>query len=87
MLDNHEMILSLVKDGDLKPFLDFDQEAMRLHELARQYQPRMDTADAAIVRLSELFPHHTVLTVDREDFAIYRRNGRQAVPCDFGPDA
>jgi hypothetical protein len=38
------------------------------------------------VRLSELYPHHTVLTVDREDFKIYRRNGKQSIPCDFGPE-
>jgi predicted nucleic acid-binding protein len=86
LLDNHEIILRLVKDGDLKPILDFDLEARRLHELAESYQPQMDAADAAIVRLSELFPQHTVLTVDREDFKIYRRNGKQTIPCDFGPE-
>jgi predicted nucleic acid-binding protein len=86
LLDNHEIILRLVKDGDLKPVLDFDLEARRLHELAESYQPQMDAADAAIVRLSELFPQHTVLTVDRDDFKIYRRNGKQTIPCDFGPE-
>jgi predicted nucleic acid-binding protein len=86
LMDNHEIILRLVRDGDLKPVLDFDRESNRLHELARHYKPRMDAADAAIVRLSEIYQNHTVLTVDREDFAIYRRNGKQAVPCDFGPE-
>lgn len=86
LLENHEIILRLVKDGDLRPVLDFDREATRLHELANQYQPQMDVADAAIVRLSEIYPHHTVLTVDRQDFKVYRRNGRQVVLCDFGPE-
>lgn len=86
LLENHEIILRLVKDGDLKPVLDFDREAGRLHELASQYEPRMDVADAAIVRLSEIYPQHTVLTVDKEDFRVYRRNGKQAIPCDFGPE-
>ena len=85
LLNNHEIILRMVRDGDLHPILDFEKESLRLHELAAQYQPRMDVADAAIVRLSEIYPHHTVLTVDREDFSIYRRNQTQAVPCDFGP--
>jgi hypothetical protein len=76
----------MVKDGDLQPGLDFTKESRRLHELAEDYLPNMDAADAAIVRLSELYPHHTVLTVDREDFKIYRRNGKQSIPCDFGPE-
>lgn len=86
LIGNHEIILRMVKDGDLQPGLDFTKESRRLHELAEDYLPNMDAADAAIVRLSELYPHHTVLTVDREDFKIYRRNGKQSIPCDFGPE-
>jgi predicted nucleic acid-binding protein len=85
LLENSEIILRMVRDGDLAPVLDFEKESFRLHELAEQYQPRMDIADAAIVRLSELYPHHTILTVDRTDFSVYRRNQTQALPCDFGP--
>ena len=85
LLDNHEIILRMVRDGDLHPVLDFEKEASRLHQLAAHYHPRMDVADAAIVRLSEIYPHHTVLTVDREDFTLYRRNQTQALLCDFGP--
>ena len=85
LLKNHAIILRMVHDGDLAPVLDFEKESQRLHELAAHYRPRMDAADAAIVRLSEIYPHHTVLTVDREDFTIYRRNQKQPLPCDFGP--
>jgi predicted nucleic acid-binding protein len=85
LLENHEIILRMVRDGDLHPILDFEKESIRLHELAAQYHPRMDVADAAIVRLSELYPHHTILTVDRGDFSVYRRNRGQELPCDFGP--
>lgn len=85
LLKNHEIILRMVCDGDLAPVLDFETESLRLHELAACYDPRMDVADAAIVRLSEIYPHHTILTVDREDFTIYRRNQTQPLPCDFGP--
>jgi hypothetical protein len=45
----------------------------------------MDVADAAVVRRSEIDPRHAILTVDREDFALYRRNQTQPWPCDFGP--
>lgn len=85
LLKNHAIILRMVADGDLHPVLDFETEASRLHELAAHYHPRMDVADAAIVRMSEIYPHHTILTVDREDFTVYRRNQTQKLPCDFGP--
>jgi uncharacterized protein len=85
LLENHEIILRMVKDGDLRPVLDFEREAKALHALAEAYAPRMDIADAAIVRLSELFPTHQVLTVDKTDFSLYRRNRTQPIPCIFPP--
>lgn len=30
--------------------------------------------------MSELHPRHSVLTVDRADFRVYRRNKREAIP-------
>jgi hypothetical protein len=53
----------------------------RLAQLAERYQDRHpDLADLCLIRLSELFPHHTVITVDEEDFRIYRRNNRETIP-------
>ena len=40
---------------------------------------RMDLADASIVVMSELHTRCQVLTVDRKDFSIYRRNERQVI--------
>ena len=39
----------------------------------------MDLADAPIVVMSELHTRCQVLTIDRKDFSIYRRNDRQAI--------
>jgi len=39
-----------------------------------------DLADLCLVRMSELFPRHSVITIDRKDFQIYRRNKREAIP-------
>lgn len=75
--------MRMVVDGDLILALDFQKEAHNLHKLMKKYAPRMDLADAAIVRLSELYPHYTILTVDETDFAIYRRFGREKIKCDF----
>ncbi len=40
----------------------------------------MSLADACLVRMSETLPGPLVLTTDT-DFKIYRRHGRQVVPC------
>jgi hypothetical protein len=40
----------------------------------------MDLADACIVRMSELERDCRVITVDRRDFSVYRRNGRDLIP-------
>ncbi len=45
----------------------------RMRELMRKYRNRpMDLADAALVRVAERDKIHTVFTVDRADFEIYR---------------
>ena len=40
----------------------------------------MSLADACIVRMTELMRDSRVLTLDRKDFAVYRRNGRELIP-------
>lgn len=40
----------------------------------------MDFADACLVTMSEEEKDSLVVTLDKKDFAIYRRYGRQAVP-------
>lgn len=53
----------------------------RLAQLARTYADREpDLADLCLIRMSELHPRHSVITVDREDFRVYRRNERVAIP-------
>jgi predicted nucleic acid-binding protein len=60
--------------------LDFDMSSHwpRLRTLMARYR-RMDLADAAVVVMSERYPRCQVLTVDRKDFSVYRRNDRQAI--------
>jgi uncharacterized protein len=50
----------------------------RLRTLMGRYGT-MDLADASIVVLSERHARSQVLTVDRTDFRIYRRNDRQVI--------
>jgi len=83
LLDNPAYPIQMVLDGDLEVALDTQEEANALHGLISKYSGRMDLADASIVRLSELHPRAKVLTVDKTDFRIYRRFGREQIPCDF----
>jgi hypothetical protein len=49
--------------------------------LAGRYADRQpDLADLCLIRMSELNPRHTVITVDRKDFRVYRRNKRETIP-------
>jgi hypothetical protein len=49
-------------------------------QLADSYEDRNpDLADLCIVRMSELYPKHVVVTVD-SDFRVHRRNKREPIP-------
>ena len=60
--------------------LDFDLAARwpRVRTLMKRYE-QMDLADASLVVMSEIYPRSQVLTVDRKDFSVYRRNDRQVI--------
>lgn len=59
----------------------FAQEQDAVLGLMRKYADLpMSVADACLVRMTEMLPEPVVLTTD-SDFRIYRRNGRQVVPC------
>jgi predicted nucleic acid-binding protein len=60
--------------------LDFDVSTHwpRIRTLMARYR-QMDFADASIVVMSELHRRCQVLTVDRTDFSVYRRNDRQVI--------
>ena len=74
-------VLSLLEDGMLRIGFEMAKHQQRLAQLARRYEDRHpDLADLCLIRLSELYPRHTVITVDEEDFRIYRRNNRETIP-------
>lgn len=53
-----------------------------LSTLAKQFHDRFpDLADLCLIRMSELYPKHSVITVDESNFRVYRRNKRQIIPC------
>jgi len=50
----------------------------RVRELMRKYADRsIDLADACILAVAEREEIHTIFTVDRKDFGVYRLHGRR----------
>ena len=74
-------LLEAVKRGLLVSRLDTQTAAPRLAELVEKYADRsMDFADACLVYLSEQTRDCKIVTIDRADFVVYRRHGREAIP-------
>jgi predicted nucleic acid-binding protein len=72
------LLMEMIQSGTLEVVPLFPGEAGSLEMLMRKY-PRMQFADACVVRLSELLPGAVVYTTDKRDFAIYRRRGREVI--------
>ena len=43
-------------------------------------------SDLCLIRMSELNPRHSVVTVDQADFRVYRCNKGEAIPLVTPPD-
>ena len=74
------MLCKKIEMGVLQIGLDAQEQAGALKNLLVRYAPRMDYADACVVRMTELYNTCKVLTLDRRDFTIYRRNRRHVIP-------
>ena len=71
-------LFQLLERGALRLEFDLSAHWPRVRTLMARYE-RMDLADASIVVMSELHAHSEVLTIDRRDFGVYRRNDRQMI--------
>jgi hypothetical protein len=80
-LQSCEPVLGMLRDEVVRVAFDCETNLHHLRDLAERYEDRKpDLADLCLIRMSELFPRHTVVTVDEEDFRVYRRNKREAIP-------
>ena|SRR2546430_6225975 len=79
-LQSSERVLGMLGDNVVRVAFDCRSHLERLQDLAARYADRHpDLADLCVIRMSELYPRHAVITVD-EDFRVYRRNKREAIP-------
>jgi len=74
-------LLDALTRGLLVSRFDTQSAASRLSELIATYadQP-MGFADACVVCMTEQTKDCQVVTIDRSDFTVYRRHGRQPIP-------
>jgi len=80
-LRNVSLVLAMIRDGLIALAFDCQDHLPQLVALASRYGDRQpDLADLCLVRLSELYPRHSVITVDYEDFRGYRRNKCESIP-------
>ena len=86
-LQDTALVLAMLREGLIELAFEARESQPQLEALARKYADRNpDLADLCLVRMSELHPHHKVVTVDRTDFRVYRRNKREAIPLICPPD-
>ena len=81
------VVLAMVQEGLVALSFAVEDHLPQLAVLAKRYADRHpDLADLCLVRMSELYPRHSVITIDREDFRVYRRNKREVIPLVCPPE-
>ena len=86
-LKSANTVLAMVREGLVQVAFDCREHWPQLEALALRYADRNpDLADLCLIRLSEVHPRLSVITVDRDDFKIYRRNKRETIPLICPPE-
>jgi len=74
-------IVEMIQAGEIVLAFDLAEQTASVLALLKKYADRsMDLADACIVRMTEMTRDCQVVTLDRADFSVYRRNGRDLIP-------
>jgi hypothetical protein len=71
-------VFQLFERGTMRLDFDFGAHWPRIRTLMSRYR-QMDLADASVVVMTETHTRSRVLTLDRRDFSVYRRNDRQVI--------
>jgi uncharacterized protein len=75
------VVLGMLEDELVRVAFQEEEHRPQLAALAKRYADcEPDLADLCLIRMSELFPKHDVITVDEKDFRVYRRNKREVIP-------
>lgn len=80
-LQSASLVLEMITEGFIQLAFDAREHHEALTALAKRFRDRRpDFADICLIRMSELHPKHVVITTDRKDFRVYRRNKREVIP-------
>jgi predicted nucleic acid-binding protein len=86
-LQSVEITLAMVRDRLVTIAFSCNDHLPELAALAKRFRDRKpDLADLCLIRMSELHLRHAIITVDREDFRVYRRNKREVIPVICPPE-
>ena len=81
--DGTRGLLLMLRRGALSSGFRFADDGGKVLRLMEKYQDvPISFADACLVRMTETLNDPVLLTTD-SDFRIYRRHGRQVIPCIF----
>ena len=73
-------VIELVVRGSVAIAIDLEENVRPIGRLLGKYSDvPMSLADACLVRMAELHPDSTVMTLD-SDFKVYRKHGRRVIP-------
>lgn len=81
--NNPTLIMEALASGLVEVEFNLPANRAHLEELAARFADQ--EPDLCVVRMSELFPGHQVITTDRRDFVVSRRNKRDAIPTILPP--
>jgi uncharacterized protein len=74
------LVLEMISEELINLAFNCNEHLPQLAALAKRYKDRKpDLADLCLIRMSELHPKHSIITVN-EDFRVYRRNKREVIP-------
>jgi uncharacterized protein len=80
-LQSVSISLAMIHMGLIALAFDCNEHLPQLDALAKRFADREpDLADLCLIRMSELHPRHSVVTINQSDFQIYRRNKRDTIP-------
>ena len=80
-LESVPLVFEMVKLNVIELAFSCAEHWSSLADLAERFADRKpDLADLCLIRMSEIYSRHVVVTVDERDFRVYRRNKREAIP-------
>ena len=86
-LGDASFVFEMLRTRFIEIAFDCRDHLAELEQIATQFADRQpDFADLCLIRISELHPHLSVLTIDQNDFRVYRRNRSEPIPVNCPPE-